>query len=235
MLFPTSHAVESSSYSPPKCHHFTLSETKHATRNFDDSLVIERGGFAKVYRGTITCGEILLDAVIKRLESTSNQEAAEFWAEVEMLSKLRHCHLVSWIGYCSDGQEIILVYEYMPNHTLADWLHKHCASITWVRRLKICIGAARGLDYLHTGMGIKHGDVKSKNILLDDKWTAKISDFGLSKINHPSTCDNTLAKATVGYLDRKSDVYAEERYVNQVHPSYKKWASRAGDVYILFV
>ncbi|KAF5787817.1 putative protein kinase RLK-Pelle-CrRLK1L-1 family [Helianthus annuus] len=125
-----------------------------------------------------------------------------------MLSKLRHCHLVSLIGYCSDGQEIILVYEYMPNHTLADWLHEHCASLTWVRRLKICIGAARGLDYLHTGMGIKHGDVKSKNIFIDDKWTAKISDFGLSKINHPSTCDNTLAKATVGYLDRKSDVYA---------------------------
>ncbi|KAJ0744905.1 putative protein kinase RLK-Pelle-CrRLK1L-1 family [Helianthus annuus] len=111
MLFPTSHAVESSSYSPPKCRRFTLSEIKHATRNFDDSLVIERGGFAKVYRGTITCGELLLDAAITRLESTSNQEAAEFWAEVEMLSKLRHCHLVSLIGYCSDGQEIILVYE----------------------------------------------------------------------------------------------------------------------------
>ncbi|KAJ0698016.1 putative protein kinase RLK-Pelle-CrRLK1L-1 family [Helianthus annuus] len=222
----TIHPVEtSSSYSPQTCRQFTFSEIELATQNFDESLVIGRGGFGKVYRGTITCGEVLLDAAIKRLESTSNQGAVEFWAEVEMLSKLRHCHLVSLIGYCNEEQEMILVYEYMSNGTLADRLHKRRASLTWVRRLKICIGAARGLDYLHTGTGIKHGvihrDVKSTNILLDDNCAAKISDFGLSKIaptNQPSTYVNTLVRGTFGYMDpdyfqtgrltRKSDVYA---------------------------
>ncbi|KAF5787818.1 putative protein kinase RLK-Pelle-CrRLK1L-1 family [Helianthus annuus] len=225
MFLPTSHAVESSSYSPPPCRQFTFSEIELATRGFDESLVIGRGGFGRVYRGTITCGLTLLDVAIKRLESTSNQGAVEFWAEVEMLSKLRHSHLVSLIGYCNEGKEMILVYEYMPNGTLEDRLHKRRAPLTWVRRLKICIGAARGLDYLHTRTGIMHGvihrDVKSSNILLDDNWVAKISDFGLSKIvptNQPSTYVSTLVKGTFGYLDpdyfqtgrltRKSDVYA---------------------------
>ncbi|KAJ0531168.1 putative protein kinase RLK-Pelle-CrRLK1L-1 family [Helianthus annuus] len=142
-----------------------------------------------------------------------------------MLSNLRHSHLVSLIGYCNDGQEMILVYEHMPNGTLADGIHKRRAPLTWVRRLKICIGAARSLDYLHTGTDIKHGvihrDVKSTTILLDDNWAAKVSDFGLSKIgptNQPSTYVNTLVRGTFGYMDpdyfqtgrltRKSDVYA---------------------------
>ncbi|KAK9048463.1 hypothetical protein SSX86_032573 [Deinandra increscens subsp. villosa] len=142
-----------------------------------------------------------------------------------MLSTLRHCHLVSLIGYCNDGQEMILVYEYMPHGTLEDHLHKRGTSLNWMRRLRTCIGAARGLDYLHTGTGIKHGvihrDVKSSNILLDENWAARISDFGLSKIgpiNQPSTYVNTLVKGTFGYFDpdyfatgrltRKSDVFA---------------------------
>ncbi|XP_076920788.1 putative receptor-like protein kinase At5g39000 [Bidens hawaiensis] len=229
MSFPTRHTGESSSssslHSLPLCHQFTFAEIELATRNFDESLVIGRGGFGKVYRGTITHGGIHLDAAIKRLESGSNQGAVEFWAEVETLSKLRHCHLVSLIGYCNEGQEMILVYEYIPNGTLADRLHKRRAPLTWVRRLKICIGAARGLDYLHSGTGIKHGvihrDVKSTNILLDENWAAKVSDFGLSKIgptNQPYTYVSTLVKGTFGYLDpdylqtgrltRKSDVYA---------------------------
>ncbi|KAJ0701393.1 putative protein kinase RLK-Pelle-CrRLK1L-1 family [Helianthus annuus] len=226
MSFRTSHPAESSSsYSPQPCRQFTFSEIQLATQNFDESLVIGRGGFGKVYRGTFTYGETYLDAAIKRLESGSSQGAVEFWAEIEMLSNLRHCHLVSLIGYCNDGQEMILVYEHMPNGTLADCLHKRRAPLTWVRRLKICIGAARGLDYLHTGTGINHGvihrDVKSTNILLDDNWAAKVSDFGLSKIgptNQPSTYVNTLVRGTFGYMDpdyfqtgrltRKSDVYA---------------------------
>ncbi|PWA45481.1 concanavalin A-like lectin/glucanase domain, Serine/threonine-protein kinase Rad53 [Artemisia annua] len=203
---------------------FTFSEIQIATHDFDESLVIGRGGFGQVYKGTVSNGSCRVDAAIKRLESTSNQGAVEFWAEVEMLSKLRHCHLVSLIGYCNDGQEMILIYEYMPNGTLADRLHKY-QNLTWVRRLKICIGAARGLDYLHTGTGINlgviHRDVKSSNILLDNSWAAKISDFGLSKIgptNQPFTYVNTMVRGTFGYLDpnyfytgkltRKSDVYA---------------------------
>ncbi|KAJ9538156.1 hypothetical protein OSB04_030889 [Centaurea solstitialis] len=218
------------SFEPPQpCRRFTISEIEIATRNFDDSLVVGSGGFGKVYKGTITNnnnnGESLLDVAIKRLGETSNQGAVEFRAEIEMLSNLRHCHLVSLIGYCNDGQEMILLYQYMPRGTLAHHLHKRGLPLTWVRRLKICIGAARGLHYLHTGTGIKHGvihrDVKSSNILLDDCWEAKISDFGLSKIgptNQACTSVSTLVKGTFGYLDpdyvytgrltRKSDVYA---------------------------
>ncbi|XP_076918245.1 wall-associated receptor kinase-like 1 [Bidens hawaiensis] len=155
----------------------------------------------------------------------SNQGALEFWAEVEMLSKLRHCHLVSLIGYCNHESEMILVYEYMPKATLADHLHKLGTYLSWCQRLKICIGAAHGLDYLHTGTGIEfgiiHRDVKGSNILLDDNWASKVSDFGLSTVspkNQPSTYVSTLVKGTFGYIDpnyfatgkltRKSDVYA---------------------------
>ncbi|XP_076888298.1 receptor-like protein kinase ANXUR2 [Bidens hawaiensis] len=221
MFHPTS---QSSSESPQICRQFTLSEIQLATRNFDELLVIGRGGFGKVYKGTIY-GANLFAVAIKRLDSTSNQGASEFWAEVKMLSRLRHCHLMSLIGYCNDEQEMILVYEYMPHGTLEDHLHKSRTSIPWVQGLKICIGAARGLDYLHTGTnitrGVIHRDMKCSNILLHDSWEAKISDFGLSKVcptNQPSTHVSTFVKGTFGYLDpdyfasgkltRKSDVYA---------------------------
>ena len=227
MALPNSHKARSSvslEMSEPCCW-FTFYEIQQATNYFDESLVIGRGGFGKVYKGTISDGERRLVVAIKRLDSTSNQGAVEFWAEVKMLSKLRHCHLVSLIGYCNDRQEMILVYEYMPRGTLEDHLHNLQTLLPSVKRLKICIGAARGLDYLHTGAGIHHGvihrDVKSSNILLHNNWAAKISDFGLSKIgptNQPSTYVNTLVKGTFGYLDpdyfqtgrltRKSDVYA---------------------------
>ncbi|KAK9060565.1 hypothetical protein SSX86_021270 [Deinandra increscens subsp. villosa] len=227
MSVPTAQEVESpsSSSSPQLSRRFTFSEIQLATQNLDESLVIGRGGFGKVYKGTITTEANLLPVAIKRLDSTSNQGASEFWAEVNMLSNLRHCHLVSLIGYCNDEQEMILIYEYMSHGSLEDHLHKRQTPLSWVQRLTICIGAARGLDYLHTGTGIKHGvvhrDVKTSNILLHNSWEAKISDFGLSKIcprNQQSIYVNTGIKGTFGYLDpdyfytgkltRKSDVYA---------------------------
>ncbi|KAK9053856.1 hypothetical protein SSX86_024931 [Deinandra increscens subsp. villosa] len=210
---------------PQSCRHFDFPEILLATENFDESLVIGRGGFGKVYKGNIINGSSMFVAAVKRLDSMSNQGASEFWAEVEMLSKLRHCHLVSLTGYCNYEKEMILVYEYMPNGTLEDHLHKLGTPLSWLKRLNICIGVGRGLHYLHTGTGIEsgviHRDVKSSNILLHESWAAKISDFGLSRIgptNQPSTYVNTLVKGTFGYLDpnyfttgrltRKSDVYA---------------------------
>nr|XP_043629871.1 probable serine/threonine-protein kinase PBL9 [Erigeron canadensis] len=210
----------------PSCHHFEFHDILSATENFDESLVIGQGGFGKVYKGNIiTNGSSSVVAAIKRLDTMSSQGAAEFWAEVEILSKLRHCNLVSLIGYCNHRNEKILVYEYMSNGTLEDHLYKLGNPLSWLQRLKICIGAGRGLHYLHTGTGIEsgviHRDIKSSNILLHESWTAKIADFGLSKIgptNQPKTYVNTLIKGTFGYLDpdyyatgkltRKSDVYA---------------------------
>ncbi|XP_071739719.1 putative receptor-like protein kinase At5g39000 [Rutidosis leptorrhynchoides] len=231
MTFSTSDREE---YTPPSsssvqgsqpCCRFEFDEILLATKNFNESLVIGHGGFGKVYKGIIMIGSSLVKAAIKRLDSMSNQGAAEFWAEVETLSMLRHFNLVSLLGYCNHEREMILVYEYMPNGTLADHLHKLGTPLSWLRRLKICIGAGRGLHYLHTGTGIKvgviHRDIKSSNILLNESWAAKIADLGLSKIspiNQPSTCVDKIVKGTFGYLDpdyyatgmltRKLDVYA---------------------------
>nr|XP_043620162.1 probable receptor-like protein kinase At5g38990 [Erigeron canadensis] len=201
---------------------FEFDEILLATENFNESLVVGEGGFGKVYKGNIHIGTTHVDVAIKRLDLMSNQGASEFWEEVEMLSKLRHVHLVSLIGYYNYEKEMILVYEYMPHGTLEDFLHKLHAPLSWVERLKICIGAARGLDYLHTGssieVGVIHRDVKSSNILLHESLAAKISDFGLARIgpiNQPSTYVNTLVKGTFGYIDpnyfatgKLTDVYA---------------------------
>ncbi|PWA39171.1 serine/threonine/dual specificity protein kinase, catalytic domain-containing protein [Artemisia annua] len=188
--------------------HFSLAEIQYATKNFNPELVIGRGGFGKVYKGRVFIGETSHVVAIKRLDSMSNQGASEFRAEIEMLSRLRHCHLVSLIGYCDDRKEMILVYEYMRCGTLYHHLHKAKTTLNWVKRLKIAIGAGRGLDYLHTGVGTKHGvihrDVKTSNILLDENWTAMISDFGLSIIgstNHSSSYVDASVKGTFGYLD----------------------------------
>ncbi|XP_074341828.1 receptor-like protein kinase HERK 1 [Apium graveolens] len=155
-----------------------------------------------------------------------------FNTEIEMLSKFQHIHLVSLVGYCDDCEEMILLYDYMFCGTLVDHLHKrvrngnnYLPSLTWVQRLKFCVGEAHGLDYLHTDTsvesGVIHRDVKSTNIVLDENFATKISDFGLSKTgptNQIRTYVRTRVKCTFGYLDafyvsthkltRKSDVYA---------------------------
>ncbi|KAJ0706057.1 putative protein kinase RLK-Pelle-CrRLK1L-1 family [Helianthus annuus] len=150
----------------------------------------------------------------------SSQVELEFRAEINMLSKLRHSNLVSLIGYCHENKEMILVYEYMTNKTLYHHLHKADTPLSWLTRLNIAIGAALGLEFLHTS-GVIHRDVKTSNILLDENWAAMISDFGLSKIGPTSQSISFVyasVKGTFGYLDpeyfytrkltRKTDVYA---------------------------
>lgn len=200
---------------------FPYSEVKRITNNFADANAIGVGGYGKVYSGVLDNGT---KVAVKRASKDSMQGAEEFKNEIELLSRVHHKNLVGLVGYCYDQGEQMLVYEFMVNGTMSEWLlGKMAYPLDWSKRLSIAVGSARGLAYLHelANPPIIHRDIKSQNILLDEKHVAKVADFGLSK-QAPDGADKhiqtTQVKGTLGYLDpeyymtqnlsEKSDVYS---------------------------
>ncbi|KAL7617152.1 hypothetical protein Lser_V15G03460 [Lactuca serriola] len=164
-----------------------LEEIKLATENFSPERCIGGGGFGYVYRGQLSRRWQNRLVAIKRLATDSHQGEREFRNEVEKISGFHHENIISFVGYCDENNEMIIVYDYATKGSLDCHLQDQnkMRCITWLQRLKICLEAARGLNYLHVGRGehnsVIHRDVKSANILLDDNMVAKICDFGLSK------------------------------------------------------
>ncbi|CAM6101945.1 unnamed protein product [Calypogeia fissa] len=213
---------------------FTFNELKEATEDFNSSLVIGVGGFGTVYKGTLRDSPGVPVAV-KRLSQYASQGAREFMAEVNIISQLRHRNLVRLLGWCDEDGELLLVYEYMPNGDLDDFIfgssfqaqagvgHKGAEffPLAWGYHYKILCGVAAALVYLHEEweQRIVHRDVKTSNVMLDSFFNARLGDFGLARLSaHSQVPRTTLVAGTIGYIapefsltgrsTDKTDVYA---------------------------
>jgi len=201
---------------------FTLRQIKAATDNFDVTRKIGEGGFGSVYKGELSEGKLI---AVKQLSAKSRQGNREFVNEIGMISALQHPNLVKLYGCCVEGNQLILVYEYLENNCLSRALFGKDESsrlkLDWSTRKKIFLGIAKGLTFLHEESRIKivHRDIKASNVLLDKDLNAKISDFGLAKLNDDgNTHISTRIAGTIGYmapeyamrgyLTEKADVYS---------------------------
>ncbi|XP_059067075.1 probable LRR receptor-like serine/threonine-protein kinase At1g56140 [Cryptomeria japonica] len=186
-----------------KAHLLSLSEMKIATKDFDIENKIGEGGFGAVYKGVLQDGNLV---AVKKLTSTSGQGKREFLNEVATISAVQHRNLVKLYGCCSEEEERLLVFEYMPNNSLGQALFGSDLpklSLDWPIRFNICLGVARGLAYLHEESRIRiiHRDIKPNNILLDEYLNPKIADFGLARLyDAAKTHISTRVAGTIGYL-----------------------------------
>ncbi|GLT73129.1 hypothetical protein SLA2020_450070 [Shorea laevis] len=198
---------------------FTYEELVKATNGFSEQNLLGEGGFGAVYKGCLPDGR---EVAVKQLKIGGGQGEREFKAEVEIISRIHHRHLVSLVGYCISKSQRLLVYDYVPNDTLYFHLHGEGRPVLdWATRIKIAAGAARGIAYLHEDCHprIIHRDIKSSNILLDNNFEARVSDFGLAKLAlDANTHITTRVMGTFGYmapeyatsgkLTEKSDVFS---------------------------
>ncbi|KAL3835732.1 hypothetical protein ACJIZ3_010468 [Penstemon smallii] len=201
---------------------FTFRELASATNNFRSDCFIGEGGFGRVYKGRLSNGQVV---AVKQLDRNGLQGNREFLVEVLMLSLLHHPNLVSLIGYCADGDQRLLVYEFMPLGSLEDHLHDlplDKEPLDWNTRMRIAAGAAKGLEFLHDKANppVIYRDFKSSNILLGEGFFPKLSDFGLAKLGPTGDKSHvsTRVMGTYGYcapeyamtgqLTVKSDVYS---------------------------
>ncbi|KAK7259024.1 hypothetical protein RIF29_24618 [Crotalaria pallida] len=202
-------------------HWFTLRDLELATSRFSKDNVIGEGGYGVVYRGQLINGT---HVAVKKILNNVGQAEKEFRVEVEAIGHVRHKNLVRLLGYCIEGTHRMLVYEYVNNGNLEQWLHgamRHHGYLTWEARIKILLGTAKALAYLHEAIEPKvvHRDIKSSNILIDSDFNAKVSDFGLAKLLGAGKSHvTTRVMGTFGYvapeyantglLNEKSDVYS---------------------------
>ncbi|CAL5361563.1 unnamed protein product [Camellia sinensis] len=180
-------------------HLFSYSELRKATNGFKEEL--GKGSFGAVYKGTLCRGKRLI--AVKKLQKVVEEGEREFQAEMRAMGRKHHRNLVQLLGYCIEGSKRLLVYEYMSNGSLADLLFKSKRSPDWNERIRIALNVARGILYLHEECEtpIIHCDIKPENILMDEFWNAKISDFGLAKFLMPDqTSSFTGVRGTRGYL-----------------------------------
>ncbi|XP_044490395.1 proline-rich receptor-like protein kinase PERK9 [Mangifera indica] len=198
---------------------YTYEELVKATDGFSAQNLLGEGGFGSVYKGCLPDGR---EVAIKQLKIGGGQGEREFKAEVEIISRVHHRHLVSLVGYCISENRRLLIYDYVPNNNLYFHLHgKGRPVLDWATRVKIAAGAARGIAYLHEDCHprIIHRDIKSSNILLDNNFEAQVSDFGLAKLYlDADTHITTRVMGTFGYmapeyastgkLTEKSDVFS---------------------------
>ncbi|XVF25582.1 hypothetical protein REPUB_Repub13aG0224400 [Reevesia pubescens] len=200
---------------------FTFRQMKAATNNFDAANKLGEGGFGSVYKGILLDGTII---AVKQLSSRSKQGNREFVNEIGMISGLQHPNVVRLYGCCAEGNQLLLVYEYMENNSLGHALfgkEEVQLMLDWPRRLSICIGIAKGLTFMHeeSPLRIVHRDIKATNVLLDKNINPKISDFGLARLDEvENTHISTRVAGTIGYmapeyalwgyLTYKADVYS---------------------------